>query len=305
MKTVLEFLLLALVLSTQLPATAQGKHSVTIGIVADVQYAQGVPDRIGRHYSTSNERLKEAVRHFNQIGDLEFVIDLGDMTDCDYTHYATLQDVKRCLHTQWHNVMGNHDLKGVKDAGDLTQAADMKSLRKPYYSVTRGGVRFIFLNTSDIATHSSLPNTPAYRLAETWLADCKAMKAPFAKDYNGGIGLKQLVWLENELKKADAKNQTAIICCHMVLFPFDTAESLWNGMEVVHLIERHPSVKAVFCGHRHSGGYFERKGIHYVNFKGMVEGNNNRFAVVTIEPASHSIVIDGIGDEPDRTLECR
>jgi len=79
-----------------------------------------------------------------------------------------------------------------------------------------------------------------------------------------------------------------------------------NALIIAYLPENNSILaKAVFCGHRHSGGYSLRNGIHYVNFKGMVEGENNRFAVVTINPVNGTIIIKGHGDEKDHHLQCR
>ena len=231
------------------------------------------------------------------------------MTDRSYDHYADIDLVKRALGRPLYNIFGNHDFRPSASEEQFREAATLKGLRAAYYSVRKGGVRFIFLNTSDIATHSALKSSPEYDLAKRWLDSLKLAGSPSAKEYNGAIGAAQLKWLEKELNAAERKGEIAVVSCHMLLLPSACKESLWNSREVVALLESHPCVKAVFCGHRHSGGYECRGGIHYVNFLGMVEGEANRYAVVHIEPAKGGfasggkIIIDGHGDEPDRELE--
>jgi len=278
---------------------------VTIGVVTDVQYAPVPGEPNGRHFDKGPTLLEEAVEQFNKTAGLSFAIDLGDMTDRNYRDYSDLAIVKAGLNGKWYNVFGNHDFSGAKTASEMENVAKLKGLEKPYYSIVQGGIRFIFLNCSDIAVHSSLEGSPERKQAEQWLEDLELIKSPTAKEWDGGLSFKQMAWLDKELTKADRNGQTAIICCHMPIVPFNCSEALWNGMEVAHLIENHPSTKAVFCGHAHGGGYCERNGIHYVNFRGIVTGNDNHFAVVTIDPKLKTIEIDGFGDEPDRSLKIR
>lgn len=209
-------------------AQAKTDDVVKFGIVTDAQYDSDVKgEGAGRHYSEGVSRLTEAVDTFVGIPDLDFVVDLGDMTDRNPFCYG--------------------DLKAVKDR-----------LKVPVHN---------------------------------------------AQDWNGGISLEQLSWLDAELHKADRKGQWAVLMCHIPLLPFDAGDSLWNAMEVIRLIESHPSVKAVLTGHRHEGGYILRNGIHHITFKGMVQGESNRYSVVRIDTASGRIEIDGYGDEPDRDVE--
>lgn len=284
-----------------------GNPVIKLGVVADIQYDPGTGDHSisSRHYSEGVTRFSEAVSTFNSIGDLSFVTSLGDMTDHDPMSYADLKKVADGLEVPLYNVMGNHDMKPLKTAGEIAEARSLKGLEKTYYSFVKGGVRFIVLDCTDYDMVSHPESSARTREAVQWYEDLKSIGAARAQKYNGGIGLDQLNWLESELTKADRKGQYAIILCHMLLYPFDTRESLWNSMETVHLIERHQCVKAVFCGHRHSGGYDIRNGIHYVNFKGMVESDGCRYAVVTIDTVSKRILIKGYGDEVDRSLECR
>ena len=284
-------------------------EGVSFGVVADIQYDRQAPDKKTRRYTLGVQKIGEAVQTFKGVKNLAFMEDLGDMTDRNCTHYEDIAAVKKTLGKPCYNIFGNHDFRPSALEEEFKEAAALKGLQTPYYAVREGGVRFIFLNTSDVATHSAPKGSAEYNFARQWLDSLKAADNPCAKDYNGAVGREQLTWLEEELAAADLEGEPVIVNCHMLLMPLVGKESLWNSAEVVAILEAHPCVKAVFCGHRHDGGYDFVNGIHYVNFLGMVEGETNRYAVVTVKPAKGGfaaggkITIDGYGDEPDRELE--
>jgi hypothetical protein len=120
--------------------------------------------------------------------------------------------------------------------------------------------------------------------------------------WNGGIGKNQVRWLEGQLEEALKFGQNVIVLCHFPLFGKED-HLLFNGKEIFELISRYPCVKAYSNGHYHSGAYEQRGGIHFVNFRGMVDTGQNAFAVVTLK--SDSIIIIGYGREPDRKLSIR
>ena len=93
-----------------------------------------------------------------------------------------------------------------------------------------------------------------------------------------------------------------IVACHFPLYTKDN-HNLFNNKELFYLISRYACVKAYFCGHYHSGSYKLKEGIHLVNFRGMVDTEQNAFAVVTL--SADSILIKGYGREPDRRLKIR
>lgn len=285
-------------------AAFAGNPVIRFGIVADIQYDPNVSQPGGgRHYSEGVARLTEAVETFKTVEGLDFVADLGDMTDRNPFCYGDLKAVKDRLEVPVYNVLGNHDMVPLKSEEDIAHARALKGVEKPYYSFVKGKVRFIVLNSLDYCPASYPVGSERQKASVQWFNDLKAIHARNAYDWNGGIGLEQLSWLDSELQKADRKGQWAVLMCHIPLLPFDEGDSLWNAMEVTRVIEAHPSVKAVLTGHRHGGGYVLRNGIHHITFKGMVQGESNRYAVVTIDTASARIMIDGYGDETDRVLE--
>ena len=129
----------------------------------------------------------------------------------------------------------------------------------------------------------------------------KTENLPQAQTWNGALGKEQVAWLEKELATAQQKKQKVIMACHFPLYPDGASELLWNAKEVRALIERYPCVFAYLNGHVHKSQYFVEKGVHYVSFRGMVELEDNAFALVTAYP--NRLEIKGLGKELSRTLE--
>ena len=61
-------------------------------------------------------------------------------------------------------------------------------------------------------------------------------------------------------------------------------------------------VKIWLNGHNHAGNYGKFEGIHFVNFKGMVDTETeNAFSILTF--FNNRIEIEGFGREKNRILE--
>lgn len=120
--------------------------------------------------------------------------------------------------------------------------------------------------------------------------------------WNGGIGRKQIKWLELQLDESEQTHYNVIVFCHFPLVSSGN-HNLFNNQELIDILTQYPCVKAYFCGHYHAGNYQIKNGIHFVNFKGMVDTPLNAFSVVTL--TSDSILIKGYGREPDRKLVIR
>ncbi len=71
-------------------------------------------------------------------------------------------------------------------------------------------------------------------------------------------------------------------------------------LEVQKVIEAYPNVKAYMNGHVHVSQYFLKNGVHYVSFKGMVEKDENAFALVSV--FQNRLEIKGYGKEITRTI---
>lgn len=74
-------------------------------------------------------------------------------------------------------------------------------------------------------------------------------------------------------------------------------------VRIAELLMRHACVKAFLAGHHHPGGCHAFGRIRHFTFQGLIEGSDNRYAVV--EVYRDKLVIRGYGAQPGATLEFR
>jgi 3',5'-cyclic AMP phosphodiesterase CpdA len=276
---------------------AEGAGPLSFGLIADVQYAdQEAWNR--RHFREAIQKLEECVGDLNSR-DLAFTIQLGDFVDTGADSLDSVLSVYNRLDMPTYHVLGNHDFV-------LPRAAllDKLGMDRAYYSFSRAGWRFIVLDAQDLGVGYGWPeDSDNYRRGAETLERLRQQEAANAEDWNGGIGPQQKDWLEKTLREAAAVGDKSIIFCHMPIVAEASTPGLllWNHEEIVEVLESGGSAVAFFGGHDHDGGYARKNGIHYVTVEGMVEAPEiNAYAVVTLH--EDRIVIDGIGDVPDRVL---
>jgi len=272
------------------------RKTVTFGVVADIQYHPG--ESLGtRFYSASLDKLNQALRQFN-LEKVEFVVNLGDTVDHDIQTFDGVRPVFTGLKAPVHQVIGNHDFD--VQAGDEERVLPALGLRQTYHAFDRAKWRFIFLDGFELRYPFPADET-LKKESETLYLRLRDQGRENAQRWNGGIGLKQISWLEETLEEADKSGMSALVLCHFPVLP-EAAHNLWNDTEAVSILEKHLSVKAYFSGHNHAGDYAFRNGIHYLTFKGMVETpDQNAFAIVTLEKGA--IRVKGFGRESSRTLK--
>jgi manganese-dependent ADP-ribose/CDP-alcohol diphosphatase len=250
------------------------------GVIADVQYAD-LPDAGTRHYRKSPAKLAEAVDHFNSE-EVAFVFSLGDFINDDLKGFDTLNAItSRLKMPVWH-VAGNHDFD--PEIPDYRVTMRLMGLKSLHYSFSVHGWRFIALNGNDISLYATKKDSKAYREAEQMLATLKEQGRPNAVAWNGGLGARQMKWLEKELSMAQEKNEKVILACHFPLYSSHDAGILWNAEQVIGLTEKYPDVFAYLSGHGHIYQHFSGQGVHHLMFRGMVEGIDNAYAVVSVYP---------------------
>ncbi len=272
------------------------KPLFTFGIIADVQYADQ-PNSGTRHYRLSPKKFSESVDSFNHYK-VDFILSLGDYIDKNLGSYDTLNPIAARLTMPLYFVLGNHEFS-VND-NEKDQVLKKENLKKPYYSFVKKNWRFIVTNGNDVSLYAYTKENEKYKEADTLLKQLKAQKLPQAQTWNGAIGKEQLLWLEKEIKEAEKKKQHVIITSHFPLYPDEASELLWNAREVRTLIERYPNVFAYLNGHVHKSQYFLQNGKHYISFRGMVELEDNAFAIVNVY--KDRLEIKGLGKEVSRTL---
>lgn len=276
-------------------AAESEKPDLRIGIISDCQYADCDPSKDGKRlYRQSVKKLEAAVRQFNEMEDLDFVIHLGDMIDRDFASYDAVMPLYAKLQARRYQVLGNHDFS-VTDA-EKARVPAILGMEHPYYSWVRGKRRFAVLDGSDLSTYGHPKDSEKWRAADAY---AKASKVPLA-DHNGGIGPQQLAWLREQLTAARKENQQVMLFCHYPIQPVNSM-NLWNAAEVTGLLAEFKDVVRLWGnGHDHDGNYASKHGIHFLNFRGMVD--TERSCLARLEIFSDKIRVTGFEREPSRLL---
>ena len=192
------------------------------------------------------------------------------------------------------HVAGNHDFDKIslEDFLAHTENSDeMKGLT--HYAFTKGGIKYIVLD--------ACYNTMA---GEHYSDGNLKWSVSMVPDF-------EVEWLRKVLAEG---SEPVIVFIHQLLNFWDSSHGkiagkipdgyfIRNAAEVVDVLEQSRRVLAVFSGHYHSGWYSERRGIHYIVGKGMVENDaaHNAAGVVKIDK-NLNIFIEGLEDEPSRNL---
>jgi predicted phosphodiesterase len=263
---------------------------VSFGVIADLQYCDSEPFK-NRYYRNSINKLEETGEQLNNH-ELDFVINLGDMIDKDWESYEKILPYFGHFKAPVYHVLGNHDYEVEDDKKAMIPA---KIGTKKYYDFSFAGWRFIVLDGNEISTFANLPQSENYQLAQSWLDRMESHQIINAKFWNGGIGRKQLDWLELVLKDVSLKGQQAVIFCHYPIFPADK-HNLLNDKELLTLLKNYKGVKMWINGHNHKGNYGLFDNIHFVNVKGMVEGEHE-LAFSVVDLYENQITMSGHGVE--------
>ena len=266
------------------------------GVVADAQYDRDTTEnRLHRHYAWSLGRLAEAMETFNGEK-VDFTVSLGDLIDRSADALDDLKPVLKASQAPLFYIYGNHDYPKPYDKA--VQKRIFKALGQDdgYRSIECGQVRIILLNTNEIALYSSPKKSKVHKQAASLYEAAKEAGLPYAKKYNGTVSGKQLQWLEDELQTARKKGQKALVMGHSPIVP-ETGKCLtMNASEICRvLLAYEDTVLAYMAGHEHKGDVHTLGGILCITFRGMCEGENNRYAVVSVY--ENGLDIRGFGDQ--------
>lgn len=268
-----------------------------VGMVSDIQYAD-IDNSGTRHYRASVGKFSEAVSKFREE-DVDMIVSLGDFIDNDFKSYKPLIKITRGINIPVYFVLGNHDFSVRENFKG--KIPGMLNVRSRYYSLTRDNWRFIFLDGTDISTFSRRKKDPEYNRARSILDSLKAVGAPNAHSWNGGIGRAQMKWLEQEIDNSHKAGQNIFIFCHFPIYPENQSENLWNADEIRKIVESGNGKIVFMTGHTHRSNYCLNNGVHYVSLRGMVETDENSFAIAEIY--DDSIMIKGYGAEKDTGIK--
>jgi len=289
------FILLMVV--TTFTTHAQGSRRIRVGIFTDCQYCDCSPDD-ARNYRLSLSKIDSCVQVFNAMS-LDAVFHLGDMIDRDYDSYDSVLVRFKKFHPPVNMVLGNHDyMIPKKYRPGLMGRLGMKS---GYYTVDLDDWRVIVLNGDDLSFYAPQGKQQKSERNDIVVDQFQQFKLS-GMPWNGGIGSVQMDWLKQQLDQAEKDKKKVVVACHFPLFG-KSNHVLFNHTELFDLISGYGCVKAYFNGHYHKGNYHFKRGIHLVNFRGMVDTDSTAFALVTL--TADSILIRGYGREPDRQLKIR
>lgn len=297
-----EFFALTLPLSLAFVSEANDSSTteplLRFGVIADPQYKDAKPAGT-RYYKNSLAKLEVAIANLNQEK-LAFVVTLGDLIDADFSSFAPVMKQYAALAAPHFPILGNHDFSVTDD--EKSQVLAALGMEKPYYSRILNGWRFLFLDGTDVGTWRYPANDDRTAAAIKMREELLKNKTPQAAEWNAGIGKEQLRWIDEELTAAATAKQPAILFCHYPICPLAQELNLWNDQEVSALLQKHPHALAWMNGHNHEGNYGKLGHVHCLNFKGMVE-TENQTAYATVACYQDRLVIQGYGLEPKRDLK--
>lgn len=265
------------------------------GLFADTQYAD-CPSENSRFYRVALQKLDTCIDYFNQQN-VQFSINLGDIIDRKNSDLDSVKFYLARLNNQIYHITGNHDYKEVTDNAILYKLLGMPS---EYYSFKKQNWVFIMLNTNEVSAYANIEGTEKEQELTEMLKQIKRTGGKQAYRWNGGVSKKQMKWLDNLLTECEKKENKVLIFTHHPLYPQSEYTAL-NNMEILHVIQKYPCVKAVFSGHHHAGAFGYYKGIPMITQEGMIETEKqNAYSIVEI--TRDSIMIEGNGRVPSRSF---
>ncbi len=156
------------------------------------------------------------------------------------------------------HLIGNHCL----DAG-RSQIMSRLNIKEPGYFTLQlpSKYRLVVLDTTELSGKSDYPiDSWQYKAAREYeQAHPLSEEEPQMSPWNGGLSNKQMDWLRNELKTAEAAEEKIIIACHHQ-FGYGAVRPThmaWNWKELQSLCVDSPAFCLVLAGHDHLGGYAE------------------------------------------------
>ncbi len=271
---------------------------IRFGVVTDLHYSPKHPvnkKHPTRSYKLPKKKLQEAVKTFNEEN-VAFTAVLGDNIDMYLDSYNELIPVFKQLNKPHYTILGNHDFLDVY--GSKTQKEVMKTLgvKKPYYSFVKNNVRFIFLDSNDLAIYSRGEDAPEGKEIRALYKKLKAEKNKAAHKHNGTLSQKQIDWMTKLIKKSQKKGQQVICFAHMPLQPTGKISATdMQGDRINRILSKYDNVKAVLTGHHHAGSKSLEGPVKHYNFRGMIEGDKNHYSIVNLY--TDRMEIKGYGEQ--------
>ena len=265
---------------------------VRFGLITDVHAHDTDSPLEGKWMTHTEERLAAFTSAMN-AWQADFVVELGDFLNgwivlgADPGDPARIPDVLAWADSLYagfdgprYHVIGNHDVYNL----DKEQYRTILGIDRTFYSFDVGTVHFVVLDVQYAEDGSDLAHT-----------------------YTGVAGFvpgPELDWLRADLA---ASGRPTIVFVHQML---DAYVEEWgralvaNQPEIQAILASDGDVIAVFQGHDHDNRHSVSGGIHYITFEALVDqGTPPSWAQITLDPTARTILIEGVGDQADYTLD--
>lgn len=287
------FLMIVMPLSGGEPVTkavAQDQAPIfSFGIITDVHYCD--QEKSGtKDYRGSINRLKEAINTLT-IDSVDFVVNLGDLIDNDHKSFNPVIKIFEESGLNIYHCLGNHEFLIKNNKKNNIPYNIPKS---GYYSFSRYGFRFIFLNGNEISTYAPTKKK-AIAEAEKYLENLRLEGAINANDWNGAISVGQLEWLMGELDESVRNGEEVFLFCHFPIFP-ESEYNLFNHIELLSAIGSYSNIIAWFSGHNHTGSYGNHNRTHFIGIRAMIEESPTA-TFTRIDVYNNKIWLNGSGRE--------
>lgn len=248
--------------------------ALTFGISTDAHY-----DSVS--YPDGDEKITDYIADMNSW-EPDFIIDIGDLVHAGWveSEWDIMGDIIATFTGDKYYVYGNHEYNLFYSAGQGNTRADWLTKTgygSSQYSWDVGGYHIVVIDPNYNEAGDDYPS---------------AWHAPY-------LPATQRTWLTNDLAGTALPT---IVFCHQRL---DGSGSPYvnNSSEVREILSNSGKVIAVFMGHDHINYRSIISNIYYYEIDGMQQGDypTTAYAKVTITDRglSHSIEIEGVGDQAD------
>ncbi|XP_063817008.1 manganese-dependent ADP-ribose/CDP-alcohol diphosphatase-like [Pseudophryne corroboree] len=314
----------------------------SFGVIADVQYADRNDGLSGwcsmRYYRHSCIHLRSAIEHWNMEDTVpKFVLQLGDIIDGSnrklLTSEKSLDTVLKEIENAkmpFHHIWGNHELYNFNRDYLKDTKLNTTWMQDKQHNVSHEGnpdtcdyyayhfsphtkFRFILIDTYDLSVHGRSVDSPSHQKSEdfldnSYLLSSNGSEKPHLREFNGGMGSKQLEWLDHVLTYSDKNNEKVIIAGHVPIHPAAKPSYClaWNYEDILKVIRSHKSAVCYLAGHDHSGGYYlDSYGLHHITMEGVIESPPGTNAFGTVYVYEDGMVLRGRGRVKERILPYR
>lgn len=268
------------------------------GVIADPQYADAEPNlALNRYPADSLKKLEAAIADFN-ARDLAFVVTLGDIIDRGFENFDAVLAIYETLRHPRHFLLGNHDFAIAPE--HLADVVARVGMPAAHYDFAHAGHRFIMLDGNEISLHAWPEGDARRQEAKDWMKTLNALGASNARRWNAATGPAQRDWLREKLDQARAGGEKVFILNHYPVYPVND-HNAWDSAEMLDLIGEYDHILAYLSGHNHAGNFGARGNTYFVNFKGMVDTQDDA-AYAVVEVYADRLEIKGFGREENRTL---